>query len=119
MPLISKLPSCMEKLIKKIFVTPPKYTETNFWLLKKCVYGLVDTLRKWYHRVKPLLLSVRLNMSKGDPSIFYCYSDNIPQALIAISVDVFLWSRTNDFETYYISKFHKNFAISEENHCVF
>ena len=56
-------------------------------------------------------------MSKGDPSIFYYYNDNILLGLIAIFVDNFLWSGKNDFDTGYISKQGKNFVIGKEDHC--
>ena len=69
--------------------------------------------------MKSFLLSIGLKMSKGDPSIFYYYNDNVLQGLIAIFVDDFLWSGTNDFETGYISKLRKNFVIGKENHSVF
>ena len=118
MPLISELPSCEEKkLIKKSFCYGTQGSRNKCLAIKKYVYGLVDALRKWYNRIKPLLLSVRLKMSKGDPSIFYCYSDKVPQALIAIFLDDFLWSGKNEFQTYYISKLCKNFVIGEESHC--
>ena len=72
----------------------PKEADTNVQLLKKCVYGLGDASRKWYNRVKSFLLSTGLKMPKGDPSIFYCYNDNVLQGLSAIFVDDFLGSAT-------------------------
>ena len=102
---------------RNCFFVPPKEAETNVWLLKKCVYGLGDASCKRYNRVKSFLLSIGLKMSKGDPSIFYYYNGNVLQGLIAIFVDDFLWSGTNDFETSYISKLRKNFVIGKENHC--
>ena len=73
---------------------------------------------KWYDRVKSFLLPTEIKMSKGDPSFFYYCNDNIVQGLIAIFVDDFLWSGTNDFKTNYISKLHKNFVTGTENHPV-
>ena len=59
-----------EDIDRKVFVMPPKEAETNnVWLLKKCAYGLGNTSRKWYTRVKSFLLSIGLKMSKGDPSL--------------------------------------------------
>ena len=96
---------------------PSKEVETNnVWLSKKWVYNLGDASGKWYNRVKSFLLLIGLKMSKGHPSIFYNYNDNVLQDLIAIFVDDFLWSGTNDFETAYISKLRKNFVIGKENH---
>ena len=66
-----------KEIDRKAFAMSTKEAETNVWLLKKCAYGLSDALHKWYNRVKSFLLSTGLKMSKGDPSIFYYYSDNI------------------------------------------
>ena len=67
-----------EKIDRKVFVMPPKEVETNnVWLSKKCVYNLGDASGKWYNRVKSFLLLIGLKMSKGRPSIFYNYNDNV------------------------------------------
>ena len=58
-------------------------------------------------------------MSKGDPSIFYYHQNNKLIGLIAIFVDDFLWSGTNEFEANFISKLRKAFAIGKENHFSF
>ena len=58
-------------------------------------------------------------MSKGDPSIVYYCNYNILQGPIAIFVDDFIWSATNDFKTNYISKLRKTFVIGKENHSAF
>ena len=120
MPLISKLPFCKEKKLIGIFLLCDlKKQKQNVWLLKNCIYGLSDASHQWYNRVKYFFSSIGLEMWKGDPSIFYYYNDRVLQGLIAIFEDDFLWSGTNDFETHYISKWHKNIVIGKENHSAF
>ena len=93
-----------DKIYREIYVMHPKEANTtNVWQLKKCIYGLGDPSRKWYNRVKTYFLSIGLVMSKADPALFY-YHDNNITGIIAIHVDDFLWSGTNDFETNFISK---------------
>ena len=80
-----------EEIDREVFGMPPKEAETNnVWLLKKCVYGLGDISRKWCNTVKSFLISTGLKMSKGDPSIFYHYNDDVLQGLIVIFVNDFL-----------------------------
>ena len=112
---------CKEKkLIEKFSLChPKKQKQIMFGNSKKCVYSLDDASHRWYNWVKSFLLSIGLQMSKGDPSIFNYYNNNVLQGLIAIFVDDFLWSSNNDFKTGYISNVHKNFVLSKEGHSVF
>ena len=61
-------------------------------MLKKCPYGLVSASRKWYNKVKSVLLSLNLKMSEGDPSIFYYYKNDKLSGIVAIHVDYILWA---------------------------
>ena len=54
------------------------------------INGLVDASRKWYNKVKSVLLSLKLKMAKGDPSIFYYYKNDKRSGVLAIHVDDFL-----------------------------
>ena len=60
-------------------------------MLKKCPYGLVSASRKWYNKVKSVL-SLKLKMSKGDPSIFYYYKNDNFSGIVSIHVDYILWA---------------------------
>ena len=99
-------------------MTPKEANTTNAWQLKKCIYCTRDASRKWYNRVKTYLLSIGLVMSKADPALFY-YHDNNITGIIAIHVDDFLWSGTNDFETNFISKLQNTLMIGKENQSIF
>ena len=109
-----------DKIDREIYVMHPKEANTtNVWQLKKCIYGLGDPSCKWYNRVKTYLLSIGLVMSKADPALFYYHDNNNLIGMIAIHVDDFLWSGTNDFETNFISKLQKTFMIGKENQSIF
>ena len=46
-----------------------EYIDTDkIWRLNKCPYGLVDASRKWYIKVKGVLISLDVKMSKADQS---------------------------------------------------
>ena len=94
-----------DKIDREICVMPPNEANTtNVWQLKKCIYGLGGASRKWYNRVKTYLLSIGLFMSTADSVLFYYHDNNNLIGTIAIHVDDFLWSGTNDFQTDFISK---------------
>ena len=99
---------------------PPKEANTNsVWHLKKCPYGLVDTSRKWYEKVKSVLISLNLSMSKGDPSIFYYNKNDKLSGLIAIHVDDFLWSGDEFFSEHIIPQLSKICTIGKVSKNVF
>ena len=98
-------------------MTPKEANTTNAWQLKKCIYCTRDASRKWYNRVKTYLLSIGLVMSKADPALFYYHDNNNLIGMIAIHVDDFLWSGTNDFEINL--KLQKRFMIRKENQSIF
>ena len=93
---------------------PPKEANTNnVWRLKKCPYELVDGSHKWYEKVKSVLISLNLSMSKGNPSIFYYHKSDKLSGLIAIHVDDFLWSGDEFFSDNIIPKLSKIFTIGK------
>ena len=51
--------------------------------------------------------------------VFHYHDSNILIGMIAINVDDFLWSGTNDFETNFISKLQNMFMIGKENQSSF
>ena len=74
------------------FFTSTRSKHVQYLVLKKCSYGLVNASRKWYNKVKSVLLSLNLKMSKGNPSIFYYYQNDKLLGIVAIHVDNFLWA---------------------------
>ena len=93
---------------------PLKEANTNnVWHLKKCPDDLVDASRKWYEKVKSVLISLNLSMSKGDLSIFYYHKNEKLSGLIAINLDDFLWSGDEFFSEHIIPQLSKLFTIGK------
>ena len=85
----------------------------NVWCSKKCPYGLVAASRKWYKKVKSVLLSLNLKTSKGDPSIFYYYKNDKLSGIVEIQVNDFLWSGDISLSKDIIPAFCKMFVIGK------
>ena len=87
--------------------------------MNKCPYGLVDASRKWYIKVKGVLISLDVKISKADPSLFYYYHNNELQGIIAIHVDDFLWCGSDYVFRNVIEKIHNQFIIGKEFNIAF
>ena len=81
-----------EETDRDLFFIPKRSKYAQYLVLKKCSYGLVNASRKWYNKVKSVLLSLNLKMSKGDPSLFYYYQNDKLLGIVAIHVNDFLWA---------------------------
>ena len=105
---------------RELYILPPKEANTDkIWRLNKCPYGLADASRKWYIKVKGVLISLDVKMSKADPSLFYYYHNNELQGIIAIHVDDFLWCGNDYFFRNVIEKIHNQFIIGKEFNTAF
>ena len=97
---------------RTIFLRPPPEFNNGFlWKLKKTVYGLCDTARAWYLRVKDELSSLSVKMCDLDNSLFLWYNKGKLDGIICIYVDDFLWSGTPCFENQVINKLKEKFLI--------
>ncbi len=74
-----------------MFIEPPTEFEKDrvLWKLNVCVYGLSDTPRAWYLRVKEVLISLGAQCCKHDAGLFYLRKNKSEQELIVIHVDDF------------------------------
>ena len=59
--------------------------------------GLLMHQENGTSKVKGVLISLDVKMSKADPSLFYYYHNNELQGIIAIHVDDFLWCGNDYF----------------------
>ena len=82
---------------------------------QKCI-SLTNVSQKWYNKVKPVLLSLKLKVSKGDPSIFYYYKNDKLSAIVA---DDFLWAGDVLFSKDIIAAICKIFVIGKISKNVF
>lgn len=74
------------------------------WKLNKCVHGLGDGSRVWYHSVKAVLLELGCAQLKTDPDMFYWYHMGKLAGMFLIHVDDFLGSGLEEFSDQVIEK---------------
>ena len=90
-----------EKLDRDVFVKPPpdvlKEKPGFIWKLNKCLYGLNDASRNFYYRVRPLLEKRGFKIAGEDEAYFYKNVGGNLQGQVAIHVDDFLITGSNEF----------------------
>ena len=59
-------------------------------------------------------LSLKEQVSKIDPSIFYCFDKEGMYGILSVHVDDFLWARSNKFQKDIISKIRSIFEVGKE-----
>lgn len=100
-----------------IYIKPPKEADTNkLWKLRKHVYGLKQSSRKWYNKVSNELESLGLSKSKLDEALFFWHCKNELKGIVAGHVDDFFWSGTSNLQTSVVDQLIKTFQISSESH---
>ena len=106
-----------EVLERDVYLRPPVEAGLNqkLWKLLKALYGLGDASRKWYLKVKNVLLSLGVEMSIYDEALFYYHVNGVLQGLMGIHVDDFFHSGTDLFAENVINVLKETFEISQED----
>ena len=106
-----------KEINRELYLKPPKdfARERKVWLLKKTVYGLSDTSKSWYTRVKEELLKLNVKISKYDPGLFMYQYRGTLHGLLVTHVDDFLWRGTHILVENVIKPLHKIFKIGSVN----
>ena len=74
-----------ENINCELFVLPPKEANTDkLQLLQNYPYSLADTSKKWHNKVKNVLTSLNVKLSRSDPSSFPLCHNNELQGLFAL-----------------------------------
>ena len=109
-----------QPLTREVYIKPPREAKlkNKLWKLRQCVYGLKDSSRKFYFKVKEILLEVGCTNSRLDSSIFTYHQDGL-QGILMSHVDDFFWAGTQAFESLAINKIKDVFKISSENSSLF
>ena len=83
-----------ETLDRDVYLRPPVEAGLHgkVWKLQKALYGLGDASRKWYLKVKNILLRLGVKMSIYDEALFYYHVNGVLSGLIGIHVDDFFHS---------------------------
>ena len=103
-----------------VIIKPPKEAQTNkLWKLNKCVYGLADSPRCWYLRLKEEFLKLSVTIGKYDPGLFYYTSDSKLQGLMVCYVGKILWDDTDEFKADAIDCLGQIFTIGSKFSKVF
>ena len=105
---------------REVHFQPPKEANTdNLWLLRKCVYGLMDASRYWYLRVREELTRLNGVVSQLDQGIFLFYHSTQLCGIITCFVDDMIYGGDADFEKNIITQLKTIFSIGTENHKTF
>ena len=92
-----------EKLDREVFVKPPpdivKEKPGYIWKLNKCLYGLNDASRNFYYRVRPLLERSGFKIAGEDEAYFFKNINGKLFGQVAIHVDDFLLTGSDEFIT--------------------
>ena len=99
-----------------VYLRPPKEAETKkVWRLKKCVYGLADTSRYWYLRVKDVLINLGATICSVDQGMFLWFNGNILYGILVCHVDDMIWGATAEFTDNVITMLKDKFCLGSEN----
>ena len=80
-----------EDLDREVFVKPPVDIRKDWviWRLKKPLYGLDDSSRKFYIRVKKMFINLGFEVLEGDAAYFYIMKEGKLYGQISTHVDDF------------------------------
>ena len=103
------------ELDREVYVRPPKdLKKANvIWLLRKPLYGLVDSSKNWYKTFSKFLVDLGLTISKFDKALFFLYSNRL-EGVCIIHVDDVMYAGSVKFMKL-MSKVKKRFIISRED----
>ena len=83
------------------------------WLLKKPLYGLDDSSRKFYLRVKKLFVKNGLEILPSDNAYFYCLKNGSLVGQVVIHVDDFFISGNEEFVDWFIKMVSASLKVSK------
>ena len=102
-------------LEREVFLQPPSdvCSSDYCWKLNRCIYGLNDAPRKWYNKVKDVLLSLGAKVSIFDNALFLWHDQKGDlQGILASHVDDFMFGGTEWFLSNVVNEVKKTFLIS-------
>ena len=103
-------------LERDVFIKTPKEAKTScLWKMKRCPYGLADSGRLWYLRLKDELLLICMVQCKYDYAVFMWFDSNGNLAgIMAIHVDDIIYGGSKQFHSEVICKLRSIFTIGLE-----
>ena len=105
------------ELERTVYMSPPKEfkKEGVIWRLKKPVYGLADSGRLWYQKIRKKLLELGCKILTGDEACFLYTKKGKLQGLLGIHVDDIVYAGTDEFENNIIQPLTQFFNISKSD----
>ena len=105
------------ELNRTVYMSPPKEfkKEGIVWRLKKPVYGLADSGRLWYQRIRQKLLELGCKILTGDEACFTFTQKGKVKGLLGIHVDDIVYGGTEEFENQIIQPLTQFFNISKSD----
>ena len=112
-----------DKLDREVLLKPPldvrKEKPGILWRLIKPLYGLDDSSRKFYLRVKRLFLKNNMQLLPSDNAYFYYRMEGKLVGQVVIHVDDFFYAGTDYFLTWFESMITENLKVSKVEHGIF
>ncbi len=105
-----------EEMDRDVVIQPPKGYEQSgkLWRLRKCLYGLNDTARKFYMSVKQTLLSFGCEMLDIEPALFVYKVGGKVMGIIMSHVNDFLYGGNVQFECDVMKPLTKKYKASRQ-----
>merc|ERR1712240_808526 len=102
-------------LDREVFVRPPDDIEKEgvIWKLLKPLYGLDDTSRIFYLKVKETLQKLGLKTLPGDDTVYYEHKNGKLMGLILSHVDDFTIAGTQEFVQRIVAGIEEKFTVSK------
>ena len=102
-------------LDRDVFVKPPEDIRKPgiVWRLKKPLYGLDDASRKFWLRVKEVLVSLGLRVMTGDEAFYYLHEDGELKGAVLTHVDDFSLAGDDEFIRKVISQVERQLTVSK------
>ena len=106
-----------DKLDREVFVRPPvdirKEKPGTLWKLVKPLYGLDDSSRKFYLRVKKLFLKNKMELLPSDNAYFSYRKGDKLIGQVVIHVDDFFISGSEEFVEWFLKMVSDSLKISK------
>ena len=98
---------------REIFMKPQEDIRKPafIWKLRKLLYGLDNTSRKFWLKVKETLLDLNLKVMDNDKVIYYRFEDGKLKGAVQTHVDDFQLAGTQDFINMIIDSISKKLMI--------
>lgn len=101
--------------MREVYVKPPADIRKRglLWKLKKPLYGLGDSARRWYTTLKDHMQNVDTTMSVLDQSLFMYYENNRLQGLTVMHVDDIMNAGSTRFKKTIVKSIHDTFKVGK------